>query len=103
MHSASKLTTGQTSGDKPKSPKIVEENVSDIESPRTTVESNIQGNSVASASNDRETDSEVAKSQTEIADVMVNIEPRMESQTKPAEKIKTLGKSSSKKKNLNKD
>ena len=31
LHSALKLTTGQTSGNKPESPKIVEENVSDIE------------------------------------------------------------------------
>ena len=42
LHSASKLTTGQTSGNKPKSPKIVEDNVSDKANPSAVVENNIQ-------------------------------------------------------------
>ena len=83
LHSASKLTTGQTSGDKPESPKMVEDNVSDKANPSTTVESNIQGRIVASANKDREADSEVAKAQTGLAGVNVNIELRTEDQTKP--------------------
>ena len=102
LHSASKLTAGQTSGSKPKSPKIVGDNVSYKVNPSSIVESNIQGSSVAPDNKDRETDSEVAKSQTGIADVNVNIESRMEGQTKPAKKLKTAGISLSKKKS-NKD
>ena len=82
---------------------MCEENVNENANPRTTVESNNQESSVASASKDKETDSEVAKAQTGIAGVTVNIEPRMESQKEPAKKIKTSGKILSKKKKSNKD
>ena len=47
LHSTSKLTTDQTSGNKPKSPKIIGDNVSDNANPSTTVESNIEESSVA--------------------------------------------------------
>ena len=94
------MTAGQTSGNKPKSPKIVEDNVSDKANPSAIVESNILGSSIASDNKDRETDSEVAKTQTEIADVN---ELRIEGQTKPAKKLKTSGKCSSKKKKSTKD
>ena len=99
LHSASKLTTGQTSGDKPKSPKIVGDNVSDKANPCAIVENSIQGGSVTSTNKDRETDSEVAKAQTGLAGIN---ESRMEYQTKPTTKLKTSGKSLSKKKKRNK-
>ena len=79
----------------PKSPKIVEDNVSDKANPSAIVERNIQGSSVAPANKDRETDSEVAKAQTGLAGVN---ELRMEGQTKAAQKLKTSIKYLSKKK-----
>ena len=100
MHSVLKSTINQTSGDKPESPKIVEDNVSDKANTSVIVEKNIQGSSVISAKKDRETDSEVSKAQTRLAGVN---ESRMEGQTKPTKKLKTFEKYLLKKKKRNKD